>query len=678
MIYISLLGTQPISIFNPLLALIKKYGRPDKVVFLGTEYILGIYKRVMTELKAHRQLSDVRIDRHTVSISLEEDKNSNPPVDVLLKELLGSLKEPVFFNIAGGMNFQLAACTLILDPDNCRFTYPEFYGVHLLDISPDGRVSDILLPQPDPLDVAAIQGVPLENAQGIHDESILMKDALAKVGIRELPPGCRENVRFAGVDFALVQNRLNTLCFYKILTRSGDFRKEINPIATDREQTADMYHRRIFIFTPSDEIADRARYNSLGKVETFDYANLAGTKEPDLKGLGVRISQAMGLKQIPKQSGIRPPSHPLDVEGDPQADGKTLVCYLGTDPMPTVKAIWSHQPDILWLLYTEDNERVVRLGSAFGDCRHLLPVKEVEFIPVDFLGRTTLEVPVPKSGEIEANITPGTKSHAFFLSLWARKNQIKLFSINNGRSQVESIPPSRSFAVRMPAPVTLLQLMGLELDRHYESQRDLLDRETELGTLLRFMTLIRDNQSARQGFPNQKIQLKDAEYFKEDKNSGLIIFRDQETPATVTLTNSYWLEQLVGYALLQCGADDIYLGVKEKLSANSEAFIRSRAGVHMPMHRNEYDVLARFGDNICMVECKSGKIKEQAAAGHATELKSTLPRFVVPLVCRYRYGGQPRKADNGIWIFGYRTLTDEDALKTLIERAFSERRTTTS
>ena len=677
MIYISLVGTQLMAVFNPLLTLVKQNGLPEQVILLGTEQVISRFERAIGVIASHKLLSGVAFKFYVVSNSLGKDSSGNPPAHERLKELAGSLNGRVFFNIAGGMNFQNAACAQVIDPGNCLFTYPDLEGVHLFDIAADGGAKDTLLPLPDPVDVEAIQGINLTMGDCSPTNLKLMKDALAAVGIRKLPEGCTENLKFAGIDFELVQNNGNTLCFFKLVSKSEELRQDVNPIATSRERTDDLYHRRICVFTPSNEVVDRAGYNSMGKIETYEYSNGGKTKKPDLRYLGTRIKQALGLIHFPKRTSSEVTSTEFlngSIEGSCR---KALVCFIGSDPMATLKAIWSHCPDTLWLLYAAGSgTNIERLKTAFEANKSFLPVKKIVFLSVDFPGRSVLDLPAPVAKEVEVNITPGTKCHAFFLTRWAVKNSMAVFSINNAHSKVESIPPGKELDVLLPSPVQLLKISGLDLKQDYETQDDLLLRRREMDAILRFLSLIIDDPTVIKTFPNQTIKLEKASYKKSGDFSGRIEFNDGQKPVFITLKNNYWLEQFVGHMLMRCGADDINLGVTEKLAPQSEAFIRKRSKCRVYIHRNEYDVLARFGDKICMVECKSGKITEKAVSDHAAGLNSTLPRFVVPFACRFKYAKEPKKTENGVWIFGHRTLTDVVALKKLINEAFAERRTT--
>ncbi|MFP4350975.1 MAG: hypothetical protein ACLFQY_22015 [Desulfococcaceae bacterium] len=143
--------------------------------------------------------------------------------------------------------------------------------------------------------------------------------------------------------------------------------------------------------------------------------------------------------------------------------------------------------------------------------------------------------------------------------------------------------------------------------------------------------------------------------------------------------NGAWAERLIGYALLKCGADEVQVRMRTRWSEAMEAELEKR-GISSKTHRTDMDAVARFGADYFLVESKAmgteveGNLPEDIAL--RTEAVSRLfGRFGVPLVCYLHYDGEPFVI-NRVNIFGYRTLSNIDALKALLQKAIGERRKT--
>lgn len=676
MVFISLVGTDAMGVVNALLAVSTHCGLPAQVWFLGTEKALDSFKGALDFIATQRRFADTVFKFYLVSDSLTRDASGNPPVHEELKNRVAGTNEKMVFNIAGGMNFQIPASVQVIGDHVRLYTYPQFDGVHLFERTADGRVTNTLWPLPDPVDVLGIQGVDHSVGNCRPENLRLITGALASVGVKKLPERCRFNLCVAGIDWEMVWNEGNTLVFCKLARGIGkpeDFRNQIAARLTDRRQMGDLYHRKIALFCHKEKdryVVEHAG-KTLNKVNSFIYeGKTAAQIQPYLGNL---IRKAVGL--LPKTM------HRIPARIERQViDVKTamncvnaLVVFLGTDSLGTLKAIWSHQPDLLILLYTRDVLPVRKRKEAFEKNVRFIPAKRVVFEPVDFTGSALLEMPVPVADRIAVNISPGTKSHAFFMSLWARRNRAEIYSFDNMSASVQSISTDSGLKQKLPDPLVYLRINGEEIRSSWGDGRKLYKQKADLKGLIRFIDLIHDDSRKIKCFPRERIETENAVFSLGTTDTGRIAFSDRKDPIAVSLRNNIWLEKLVGYMMMLCGASHVAVGTKVRWRAENEARLFESHG-HLP-HINDYDVIAALGGSYIMIECKSGGGALKDAVSQTNGLAKTLGRFTLPMLCRFNYQGPP-KEQSGVWVFGHRTLTDTVALKALIDQAFEVRRTT--
>lgn len=673
MIYISPVGNQPMAVINPLLAIAEQAQAPRQIHLLRTQQAKSNFKHAVDFLKT--RFGEGIVHYHEVSDALEPDGRRLPAQEVV-RQIAAGLKEPVFFNIAGGMNFQIAACVQNLDAQACIFTYPDFRYIHVYEFK-GGALSHKRVGLPSPVDVMKIQGMACESGGRDTPNVRLLIDAAMAKNLKKPPSSWLYNVKFGGIEFDIAWNSGNTMNFLKVVTRALKFRDEENAAVLDRARTGDLYHRRIHILTQDVNLVERARWESFGKVEVYRYGNKGKTKRPDPDSMGTELLKAYGaLPSAPAPPTVGEEHEVVNAPGR-AGDGTTLAVFLGTTPTATVKSIWSHRPDTLLLLYTGGDTQVERLKAALLRHAGRLPVNRVIFKSVDFTGAALMRIAPPTDGRLAVNITPGIKSQAFFLARWAMEHNAEIYSLNNSNATVQAIPAGKVLRQRLPEPARFLELKGETIKSAWGGRDKLCAMEGTLEGLIRFIDLIHEDHKKIQQFPGGgggRIEVDGALFLRRQKDLGRIEFAGENHAVNFSLEKHIWLEQLTGYMLHKCGAEDVAVSTKVRWSAATEAWLeKSKAE---SVHKNDYDVIAVFGGEYVMVECKSGHDKPLAAMIAQTNgLAKTLGRFTLPLLCRFNHHGPPQE-QNGVWVFGHRTLTDPVGLRALIDRAFSGRRTT--
>jgi hypothetical protein len=194
MIYISLIGNQAMAVINPLLALAERFGSPKIIHLLKTRSLDLVFDEGMGFLRK-RFGADI-IHYHDISETLKWD-GSLPPAQALVGKLTAGQDEPLFFNLGGGMNFQLSACVLELGDRPCTFTYPDDECIHLYAFGADG-FSHKTLPLPSPVDVMKIQGLACRSGGSDTPNVKLLLEAAEAKNLKKLLKNCLFNVEFGG------------------------------------------------------------------------------------------------------------------------------------------------------------------------------------------------------------------------------------------------------------------------------------------------------------------------------------------------------------------------------------------------------------------------------------------------------------------------------------------------
>jgi len=679
--YVSLMGTQSIAVLNPLLSLKENGEAPEGVILLATAQTQKRAESLRDHIVA-AGFEKSAIDIQPVSLTLETDAEGRPAAPEVLRELI-SAHQRIYFNIAGGLNFQIAACVRAVRPEDCVFLYPESEGVHRFEIRDFRLSSETLLSLPPVVDVLTIQNIVhrLDTPKKRHP---LMNKALSISGIRR-PKNAVSNLVIGEVVFDLAINHGNGMKFIKAIQNIGkegrsqkrllaEARKVIR-IALNREDFGELYHRDIAVLTADPLIAERIETEGGGKVDVIHLKNLKKNNPLSclplkmfLSGVPVAAPRADKTGKSPVETG----------EATPPA----LYAPIGTEILTTLIALWSHKPNTTVLFYTPQDPEANRHKESLASAKKILPAKQVHFHPVDITGKGILDLPDPPAGNSAVNITPGTKGHAFFLTLWAMKHGMKIHSIAAKTHQLMEIPEGPARPLQAPAPVSFLKATGVGVISYGEDKERLIQNQDNFKSVLRvLMAIANDPALSISDFPLKRIETRDfvGTPISGKKDQRLRI-TEKETRQPFYLTidaKDEWFERLVGFAMAECGAQDVQIRVRTSWRKETENHLKQKFQTGPRPHKTDIDVVARFQTTYYVVSCKSGKnYSMKQTTAEADAVARLFGRFTIPMACFLRHDGPPRKDDNGIYIFGYQTLADAEALKGVIQQAADERRKT--
>lgn len=667
-LYLSIVGHQLMATLNPLLALPTAAGMTRVLLLVTTGKSASFGAALQTFLR-HR--TDCEVCTLPVSQSLCTDNDGNPPVqEVVAAEVIRHDAAEIYFNLAGGMNFQIAACTLVLKEfPGVRYLSPELHATRLYGADTSGKLQlqkELHAVEMEVEQLLELQGVPFKTgAQAAPSRAL--KQLLEK-SVIALPTGNRLNMTVAGVTFDCIFNRANTLHLCKVMpAKQGQAQLNTETIrdfigsVTSRRDFGELFHYQLLVLTSSPWAEERLKTECGGKAIVLPYRDSMSQIAASLLRQELKSFFQSGPK---RKIGKNPPCHnSIVATGD-----RVLYTFLGRNIMPTLAAIWSHGATKTCLFYTPGDEQIEFYRSRLEQKPERLPSK-VAFCPVSFHAED-LESFMPVSGPFEVNITPGTKEQAFFLARMALRHGGEVFSIS--RDELCSLTGTQDRAVRSP---DITSRIDLTVDSPVVRAGCLPEGNARMKTLLQLFRAMQVEDDA--GF---------SRFFSLGEHRfGPVGFHRQDNQFTVSYSlhgreiihafktqPNNWFEELIGYVIATCGENDpeIRLGLK----ANWKQYVPIKHGGQA--FRTESDVFAKCGSRYYLISCKAGHKPPQTKS--AREIKSTalaLDRMTIPLLATLHYSGQPKMVE-GVYLFGHRTLTDAAAMKNLLSLAAQERSTT--
>lgn len=621
-IFLSLVGTQVMGVLNPLLALRKAGHTPLGIRLLPTAKTIPRAEAIRDYLvQSGTPAENILIIR--VSGSVTDDEDENPPAHAALRHIEADCPgQGHFFNLAGGMNFQVGACVLEADPARWAFLYPESTGVNLVRLDNAGgkRYAHYLLPLPEPIDVLSLQAIDSREAPPLeeHEKKFLNWTLKTKCPIPD-PDG--KPLVIGGFKFARVWNTGNELKFLALIHKPAgenqrkpryytDMARYLIALCARRDGFGELYHRRVALLTNIGTIAERVQDEGGGKI-----AGLFSEDETFVEKTRAFFGPPAAHHPLPAKANF-----PLCGNR-----GETLLHVpLGKDITPTLVALWSHRPSAVNFLYTPGDPVVEISRESISRNTGTLPLRPggVFFTPVSLGGKEILDLEIPPSGaRAEVNITPGTKGQAAFLALWAKTAGAGIFTIETASRSITEIPSGEAREARAPRPIAYLVLSGFKLQSHGADREALLSDASVQSAL--------------------------------DDLAGVPV-------------DGPLFEKIIGLVMARCGADDVRVGVKTGWAEETTRHLRK---VYGASHMTEIDVVARFRAAYYVVSCKSGStenIRMAQATRETAAMARLFGRFAVPLVALLDYTGDSW-VNNGVCCFGPKTFTDLEKMKRLLE-----------
>ncbi len=640
------------AVVNPFLVVKENV---DKVILLATKRSKEYADRIKSFIDGHL-IGNLTVVIRNISDNLVVNNSLLPAHEEMLRHIRPG--KGFYFNIAGGMNFQIAACVKAIYDTNlissCELLYPEEKGTHSTYLDKNNIIVNNLMPNPKAVDILTLQGIEFSYPNRVRDS--FLHYVLCKLQINL--PRDMDDILICDIFFDLCWNAGNTLKLLKVIHKSRDSDKpskwfleetrKLISLANDRNKLGDLYSEKIAVLTNIVTVKEHLLSEANGRIDVFPIAGGNDSTE----SIGPRIREFLGMDSIAVPSDI---SNKATFKIDTiNISGNKSILYatIGKDLTPTLIALCSHKPDLAFLLYTSDTEEhAIRLKE---NVKHL-PVGNISLIKT---GINALEIvgyaeELPSLERTEFNITPGTKSHAAALSLISCMKKGEIFSLENKSAESIAITSSNTrYPYDAPNIEIFLMLKGIKTQSPGKTMEYLTNhrRSKVYNDVLLFLSQKTDATG---------------EIIKATYRKKLIEIDSYE--------NDRWFEELLGYAFLKCGADDVRVRIKLDRDKKVKEHLTNKYGRAEPL--SEIDVVARFGAKYYCISCKSGK-KHKFASGEIHAVSKIFGRYAIPLLAKINHKGEPRCGEDEVFVFGPHTFTNSINLKKIVNDASQIKKTT--
>lgn len=333
-----------------------------------------------------------------------------------------------------------------------------------------------------------------------------------------------------------------------------------------------------------------------------------------------------------------------------------IVC-LGTDPNPTLIALYSHSWDKAIILFDNYSDRITERAERIKAIRKKFK-GEIYFYPFTVQGKLANKYYLEdliKKGEWHCNITPGSKSQGWILAGMFPRD--KLWLINRQKRAVVPVANSTENSVEIPCRYPPLEIVaavngGVSFDKRvsFEELHKKLDFLEAMAKwvaaahrLKRYGALFKFKQGQTVRCENGHLTIVEV---REDKSLFHIEIDGKEFENYLygPPHQGNWLEEVVAGAFIKAGG--------EKVIDACVSFIwnwsnRTFLGNSAQRIKSEMDAILLWDCNYIGVSCKLGisqQYQEAAIDEIIDETREKLGRFAVPIIVSGHFEHEPEKA----------------------------------
>jgi hypothetical protein len=262
----------------------------------------------------------------------------------------------------------------------------------------------------------------------------------------------------------------------------------------------------------------------------------------------------------------------------------------------------------------------------------------------------------------KADVSPGTKAQT---EVFARLPGLELWSLRPPHAA--ALEGGATLPLQSPDLLTLARIHGGRL----HGRRRPVDAKKWNPRHVRFLLLLgRALAQAPQSRldPLQEFETEIASLRRRAGETWQVRVGAETARGTIPGKGGAWLERVVAAALVNTGADEVFLNIEWAWPS----------GVTVPKEgpQNELDVAARFGSDLFAVSCKlrakGVSLRKQAAEVEAVA-RTCLGRFAVPVVVRVQLRERPA-LEKGAIFFDLAAVVSED-FRARLDAAVRARRT---
>lgn len=559
------------------------------------------------------------------------------------------------------------------------WVYPEIAGVHFYSFKNGSLECHTVYDLPSEMDVLKYQDVPHTIVGG--DPNSFIKDILGDKDVNRLTLG----VEIDGVFFDGLCNIGNEMRFFKVIKadHAGSMKPEaflaaaraLTRLSATRSGFGELYYRSIALLTNHASVAQHVEAESGGKIRVFNL----DPKETTRKALQTELREFLFGPRAKTRSTDK--SKSLVTNNTSGFQERALYTAMGLNTMTTLTSIQTHQAKDLFLLYTPEVNQIASTISALKRSPKNIPAENVHFIPMDITGADILDLPRSGEQEIHVNITPGSKAQAGFLTKWAMIHDAKVFSLFTPEQKAIGLNLTDSLPMLAPSPPMYLRMSGVDvsdygIDAKYIPRKDSI----RIGAILEFLRYLKAKGKNLSGFPLKELAV-GGYGFKVDKEKRTLLKNEKQIALWYENEWGGLFENLVGRVIAECGAHHVQIRIRTQwLKEDTIRHIEEKYSGYRKKEpfMSDLDVVATKDADYFVISCKGGK-KFGSVSKAANEVSAMAPifgRFAVPLLCTFTHGGDPEEISKGVYRFGWKTLTDSEAMKKLLETAVTKRRKT--
>ena len=673
MIYISLVGLQPLDVLNPLWLLLKKDKALSHVVLLCTCEFRKTAETVSDHLYRKNNFSRESTIIQNISISLKKTSNDEKPVQEIFKEILSYYHcEDIVFNLAGGLRFQIAACIFRMSDDDfarTRFYCPESGGILETKIDFIRFICQTVYhPLPDiKLDVLKLHKIPYKHYN---------PDPKRERRIFEAIGSCSASKYIAPPDFIYRNVRINDIQFDRIWIIG----KELHFITTIQEQGKNetnaaygkkirlmmkhllhfartgyglggLFHIKIHLLLKDNSIINQLRRYSAG-IDAVTPENIStlflSTRHAD-----------MNKDDLPDFSKL------ADNDESEAAGRNVLLTVSSEEAVCTLITLWNHNAQSVHIFNSPKLRDISLNPDHITKILPMLPCNSVNFHSISNIGSEIMRFPDIKNASV--NISSGSRTHLLFLTLWAKKYGKKVYFISNTDKSIIEISSSYKFKLTTPPVSVAYQISEKRLYNIFELENDWQSAD-RFEAILECIRMFHEKKIDINKFPKAggtvyKVNLEDR-VVRVKKNHAVVTFLKNNKTIRWPIDNNFWLEILLGYVLKKVGAIEAASRVPFTYEVTS---LKRKKNKSVRNVLTDIDVVARYNNRYYIISCKSGRHVSPDMEGKIINSNAMLiDRSAIPLLCVFTYKGNPEKLPCGVYKFGYETLIDENKMKNLL------------
>jgi len=713
---ISMVGQQPAAVATTAKTL-KEQADLKQIFLLPTEKTKKEYSSLWRYLHDELRFPGEMIKELVIAEDVSRS-DGNDLVWNVIKNILDKpdLSQPVYFDISPGLNYQVALISYHLKNDH-RFQaiYADNRKLHNLTNPGGWELSHIGFKQ-----LLKLYELKEKNGKEPAGPGEIAEDVTITGGKQTLllEYACERHGRFYGL--------------YKI-ARQSETKEENHRIKQEARKIENILkthnllnnlHIELTVCVNDKTVLQRLKAYGIKTLYFKDNSDKNIQNEwaglIDARPWGEKPQQNVPVMKASENHVVKPEK--------PQWSGRNLMVVLGADPSVTMKAIFTHKPKELIILWDNQSPWISALAERLRQFSEEIPAEKITFYPWSFIHEGNLSEHMAIKDDLSefiVNISPGTKFDSWRLS---RLDVMDIYSLDNKKREAVSIlrrEKEQSYQYAMPPIIFAAAIHQGKLSHEDLSFADKgwsIKGDFSAFNKREYAGVDKDKLSAKREFLQALIMIAlksvpisfDKAHIKHtspwDKGkkifldpSNYILCRDVDLQNN-TLTfevcrngknltgtvkakpeGGFWIEEAVAGAFLMAGGKkikDIRVGVKWPWLGQSQK--------KSDIHRTEIDIVMIWKDHYICISCKTGIKKDngeqilfETTNEIMAEARAGFGRFAVPVIVRggIMTGQEKKVADDslkqdGILQIGLGLLNQSNTLNSLIEEAIQTYQTT--